>query len=307
MKGLKLSELYYNEFGASMIKEKFPEYQGRIAAGLVGDGSDCFGFDDEQSQDHDWGPGFCLWLEMDDFKKIGQALSNEYERLPAQYKGFERILSQWGGGRVGVIEIGSFYKKFIGVPHVPQSLESWLYLPENNLAVCTNGKVFTDPLGTFSKIRKSLLEFYPEDVRISLISSRCQSAAQAGQYNYSRSVSHKEYFAARYAEVKFSADIMSLLFLLNKKYAPFYKWRHHALRGLEILGEFMYSKINKLIETNEHKAKMSIIEHISAEVIKELHRQGLSDSKSDFLLDHCPAIHSHIKDEKLKARNVWAG
>ena len=99
---------------------------------------------------------------------------------------------------------------------------------------------------------------------------------------------------------------MSLLFLLNKKYAPFYKWRHRAVRSLDILGEFMYLKINEIMETKEHKAKISIIEHVSAEIIKELHNQGLSDSKSDFLLDHCPSIHSRIKDEKLKARNVWA-
>jgi len=307
MKGLRLAELYYNEFGSAMIKEKFPEYQDRIAVGLVGDGSDCFGFDDEQSRDHDWGPGFCLWLEMDDFQKIGRSLSNEYAKLPQQYKGVKRVPSQWGQGRVGVVEIGAFYKQFIGVPQSPQSLERWLYLPENNLAVCTNGKVFADPLGEFSKIRGSLLQFYPEDVRISLISSRCQSAAQAGQYNYSRSVSHQESFAARYAEVKFSADIMSLLFLLNKEYAPFYKWRHRAVRNLQILGGFMHSKINELIETNEPKYKISIIEDISAAIIKELHKQGLSDSKSDFLLDHCPAIHSHIKDAKLKSRNVWTG
>ena len=306
MKGLELSELYYNKFGAAMIKEKFPEYQQKIAVGLAGEGSDCFGFDDELSRDHDWGPGFCLWLEMDDYKKIGQALSNEYENLPLEYKGFKRIPSQWGKGRVGVIEIGSFYEKFIGVPHVPDSLERWYYIPESNLATCTNGKIFTDPLGKFSKIRNTLLDFYPEDVRISLITSRCVSAAQSGQYNYARSISHKEYFAARYSEIKFSSDIISLLFLLNKKYEPFYKWKHRAVRGLAILGEFMYSKINEIIETDNHKIKISKIEHISAEIIKELHRQGLSDSKSDFLLDHCPSIHSKIKDKKLKARDVWA-
>ena len=305
MKGLELAELYYNDLGATMIKEKFPEYQNRIAIGLVGDGSDCFGFDDEKSRDHDWGPGFCLWLEKGDFQKIGPSLSDEYAKLPKEYRGFKRVNSQWGEGRVGVIEIGAFYKKFIGTPNIPQSIENWLYLPANNLAVCTNGKVFIDPSGEFSQIRKSLLDFYPEDVRLYLILSKCQSAAQAGQYNYLRSVSHKEYFAARVAEVKFSADIMSLLFLLNKKYAPFYKWRHKAVSKLEILGEFMHLKINDLIETDDPKIKISIIEEISAKIIKELHKQDISDSKSNFLLDHCPAIHSHIKDEKLKARGAW--
>ena len=56
MKGLELCELYYKEVGAPMIAGKFPGYEEKIAVGLVGDGSECFGYDDELSRDHDWGP-----------------------------------------------------------------------------------------------------------------------------------------------------------------------------------------------------------------------------------------------------------
>ncbi len=127
VKGLELAEHYYTVYGAGMIQEKFSRYKDRIAAGLVGDGSECYGFDDEISQDHDWGPCFCLWLNKKDYDEIGPALQQEYERLPEQFDGFKRLTSQWGGGRVGVFEIGAFYSKFLGRPDTPQTLEQWLY------------------------------------------------------------------------------------------------------------------------------------------------------------------------------------
>ncbi|MDA3791128.1 MAG: DUF4037 domain-containing protein [Desulfobacula sp.] len=37
-------------------------------------------------------------------------------------------------------------------------------IPSNNLSICTNGKVFSDPLGEFSDWRNRLLQFYPENV-----------------------------------------------------------------------------------------------------------------------------------------------
>ena len=71
MNGLELSRLYYQQLGRPMLEEKFGEYLPRIAAGLAGEGSECFGFDDDISRDHDFGPGFCIWLNKEDFDKIG--------------------------------------------------------------------------------------------------------------------------------------------------------------------------------------------------------------------------------------------
>ena len=54
IKGLELAERFYLEYGAPMIKEKFPSLEGIIAAGLVGSCSECFGYDDGISRDHDF-------------------------------------------------------------------------------------------------------------------------------------------------------------------------------------------------------------------------------------------------------------
>ena len=79
MTAVERARKLYEEFGAPMIRERFPDYEGRFAVGLAGEGSECFGWDDAISRDHDYGPGFCLWLTEEDEievsrqnEKIGQ-------------------------------------------------------------------------------------------------------------------------------------------------------------------------------------------------------------------------------------------
>ena len=78
MKGIEISRAFYEEYGKPMIEKEFSEYADRIAVGLVGHGSECFGFDDEISCDHDFEPGFCLWLRDEDEKSIGFRLFRAY-------------------------------------------------------------------------------------------------------------------------------------------------------------------------------------------------------------------------------------
>lgn len=307
MRGLVLAKEFYQEYGAPLLQKMFAEQQERIAAGLVGDGSDCLGFDDKYSTDHDWGPGFCWWLNKTDYEQFGAHLQAEYAKLPTSFHGFERKTSEWGDGRVGVFEIGAFYRGFLGRNGVPTTLADWLRIPEKNLAACTSGEVFVDPLGEFSKIRQQLQQGYPEDVRLAKIAARCMSCGQAGQYNFHRSIWRGEYFAAQYAETKFCSDIMSLVYLLNRSYAPFYKWLHRGVAGLPILGRFIAQKVTALTATGEYEEKKFILDEITSAVIVELQNARLSDSESKFLVDHGPVVHNRIVDPGLRQLNVWVG
>lgn len=303
MKGLDLAEAYYQAHGAAMIQKITGSAAQRVAVGLVGPGSECFGFDDEISRDHDWGPAFCIWLSAEDYETMGKNLQEAYQRLPQTFMGFgPRRASPGEEGRTGVGEIRSFYRAYTGLDHVPLSLREWLAIPEQALALCTNGRVFFDPLGEFSRWRSDLLTYYPEDVRLKKMASRCLTIAQAGQYNFGRSIKRKDHFAARYAEMQFCGDVISLIFLLNRRYTPFYKWMHRAMLELSLLGEKIGSMISDLIARSADEEKQFLIEEICALIITELRAEGLSDGESDFLLDHAPRLQAKIQDTELRER-----
>jgi len=308
MKGLELSQRYFYEVALPVLERECCDKLMKFAIGLVGEGSDCFGYDDEISQDHDWGPGFAIWLSDLDYQQFGDELARIYDSLPKTYLGYTaRETSRWGEGRIGILEIKRFYRTFLGMDGLPQSPREWLAIPETGLATAVNGKVFQDPQGTFSAIRRTLLRYYPEDVRLKKITARVMVAGQAGQYNYPRSVKRNERYAAHQAEAKFIETALSLVFLLNRAYMPFYKWAHRAVQPLDLLGEYTYNTVLLIMEKNNPQEKEELIEEFSLKLIEQLQEQGLTESTSDFLPDHGPGIQSRITDDQLKRFGLTVG
>ena len=66
IKGLELSKLYFENIYLPELQKNFPELLEKMAIGLAGEGSECFGYDDEISRDHDFGPSCCIWLTDSD-------------------------------------------------------------------------------------------------------------------------------------------------------------------------------------------------------------------------------------------------
>lgn len=303
MKGIELAEQFFYDHGMPMLQNHFADEMHRVAAGLVGPGSECYGFDDQWSQDHDWGPGFCLWIDNAAALKFGKRLQDAYEGLPQQYKGYgPRQTSPGEGHRIGVVEIEQFYQAYTGLDHPPETDQEWLRIPDETLSVCTNGKVFLDPDGQFSTWRKKLKQYYPEDVRIYKVASLCVQIAQSGQYNFKRSLLRQDLFASCYAETQFCNEALSLTFLLNKCYAPFYKWRHRAVRSLPIQGKVIYDGITGLLKTDDRDRKIRMIDQICHALIQELILQELTDSKSDYLLDHVSSVSNRLGNLSLRKR-----
>ena len=305
MKGMELSRLYYEKVCKPVIEKEAGELTERTAVGLVGEGSECYGYDDEISRDHDFGPSCCFWLTKEDYRIYGGKLREILDSLPKSFMSFPALkMSEWGGGRRGVLNTESFYRKFTGKENGPETLDEWRMIPETNLSIVTNGSVFSDPLGEFTKIRNRLLEYYPEDIRLDKIASRCMKIAQSGQYNLGRCLKRGEFVAARIAEAEFINESIYMIYLLNKKYMPFYKWMHKDMQFLPILGKEVHNLLNNLISI-QNSEKPETAEKICGLIINELKIQGISENKSDFLLDHGPDIQKRISDESLRNSNPW--
>jgi len=323
MRGLRLAQAYYEEYGEAMLK-RFAGYSSRIAAGLVGHGSECYGFDDEISADHDYGPGFCLWLNAEDYQAIGGDLQKAYETLPGSYLGFPpRNMTAGGANRVGVLEAGAFYREFIGRTDVPRKPIEWFRIPEEGLAAVTNGMVFRDPAGEFTSVREGLRAYYPEDVRVKKIAARAAGMARAGQYNYARCMQREELVAARLALDDFVRQTMSICYLLCRAYMPYFKWAHRGLRefsmprcireGLIVLSVTGvqsekwrgFSRWKDRINTSDDN--IAVIEDICSTVREELVKQSLTEGEESFLEIHAHRIMGHILDPQIRGLMVMDG
>ena len=305
MKGLELCREYYELVGAPALAAVCPDYLDHCAVGLVGEGSECFGFDDEISRDHDWGPGFCIWLTEEDDAKYGDDLRRAYAALPPEYRGFRRLReSAMTAGRVGVLTVGVFYARFLGLPRAPETLREWRYMPQEGLATVTNGEIWSDRVGTFTGIRDEILAYYPEDLRRKKLAAKCALAAQAGQYNYLRCLRRGEDVGAFLALARFVENIHAAIFLLNHRYMPYYKWAQRALAALPIVGAQAAPLIDAL--ARREGDGVETVERISALVIEQLRREGLSDADSDFLLPHAESVQRHIADPQVRAMHIMA-
>lgn len=356
--GLKLARAFWTQMGKPMIAAKYPQYTGRIAAGLVGHGSECYGFDDAYSQDHDFGPRFCLWLTDEDYAAIGEQLEADYEALPRKFSvdaqghvTFEAHArsdasgafpsagagspvtprAQGANRRDGVFRIGDFFESITGYRTAPAQTapHEWLMLQESILAAATNGEVFADPTGLFSKTRQGFKNM-PDDVRLALISRRLGMIAQAGQYNLPRSLKRGDGAAAWLSIHEFVQATASLVFLVNVPmmvgYMPYYKWQFAALRKLSGSMFALLPNVGEQLETVMRLSSAAcyggagfgeggkgaapaiekindIVEQIAVDIVKELKREHLTTSGETFLEWQRPYVEDHIasNDPVLKS------
>ena len=306
MKGLELSKRFYLDFGEPLLKEQFSAVLPLIGVGLAGSGSECLGFDDDISTDHDFEAGFIIFLPDEDIldRKTAFSLERAYAKLPKEYMGFKRSpLSPVGGNRHGVMRISEFFMDKTGTPDGILSLEEWLTLPEQSLLEATNGSIFYDGYGSITRIRERL-HYLPEDVRLKKLAGHLLLMGQSGQYNYARCLKRGDRGAVCLCASEFVKSALHAIFLLNRSYLPYYKWQFKALQGMRIL-----SKLSTPLEDimTSPWGKEDVIEEVGERIIEELKNQSLTDVEISELEGHAYRVNNKIKDAEIRNLNILYG
>ncbi len=305
MNGLMLSREYFENTAREKLENSFPELYPRLAAGLSGNGSECFGFDDEISRDHDWGVDFYVWVTEADRGTIEELASWKrqlFTFFPPQYR---RDRSQYGAA-VNVMTCEDFFRQLIGTYEYPQDLRQWFRIPEENLAMCVNGEVFMDNAGRMTQLRESFLQYFPEDYRKKKIAAKCMAIAQTGQYNHLRMAKRGEFITVNTVISRFIDSVIGLVFLLNRVYKPYYKWQSRMMRSLPILGPEIFGEIDELLlitgrDTGTLMRRQEKIEYICEILKKELQRQDLTSSDEAFFTAHGEEVQRRIEDSFIRS------
>ena len=311
MKGLDLAREFY-AVCRPVLQAQLGDIMDTAAVGLVGEGSECFGCDDAESQDHDFGPAFCLWLPRHVLRAEIPRVEAAFALLPREFMGFEsRLAPERRQGRIGPLAIEDFYAFFTGQADVPATWQEWLAIPEHQLAACTNGEVFEDRGGEFTRRRNALMACYPRDVLYKKMAARCMIMAQAGQYNLPRCLKRNDSAAAMLAAARFAEAALSFVYLCNRRYMPFYKWAAKLAKNLPVLGPQLTRTLDTVAQTpinQQHAAQLhAAVEDFCGQAAAHLREVGLSRASGDWLWEHGPQILRNVEEPALLRMDMLQG
>ncbi len=304
MKGLQLSKVFYEELGAPLLAAHFPSYMPRLAVGLAGRGSQCLGYDDTTSHDHGWGPQFLVFMTEEDFAEVGSEVTQRLATLPQDYQGFANKHRP-----TMAVSIPAWFQTCLDNQPIPSTPTEWLPLNENRLLEATNGAIWYDSHGDVTRVRR-YLSYYPDDVWRSRLAQKLWQVTDSGVYNFVRAVRRDHTVTASLALSRFVQEALEFCFLLNRRYAPYFKWLYRGFEELPHLSHDLQPEILGLISSASLLDKQDAMYRICALLRTEVHRQfpetrdiARKDDFFDFW-NISIALKDSIQDDEIRVATV---
>ncbi len=299
--GLDICHEYFEKVGYPVFKERFADYLPELAFGLAGEGSDCYGFDDKVSRDHDWGPEFCIFVTDETYEKIGAELEKTYAELPAEFDGYKRAQTVQGSGRRGVIRISDFCRKFLGVNASELKIAEkccgireeidFRSVSDASLSAFVNGEIWVDNKGMITGLRREVAKGYPENVLYAKLAQACAEFSQAGQYNIIRCIERGDAVTAEIMKGDAMRAACKLAYLIENRFAPHDKWLFKGLDGL-LGGTAVKEGLKTLMLCKTSEEIVKILEKLGESLAMELY-------VCDYISDVDPYL-DHQTEELMK-------
>ena len=289
-KGMDICRAFYETYGRPLIEGKYANYANRITIGLCGEGSDCSGFDDVISRDHDWGPGFSIWVDKDTYDEIGSELVEDYEALPREFRGYVRKETIHAKGRVGVCISEEFFERILGYDWD----DGWEKIPEDMLFAAVSGEIFHSGDTEFERIRNMIINEYPLYMKLANTAQNCAIFSQGAQYNYPRLLRRGDLVAARISLVSGITAGMKLIYELENKYPPCEKWLYKGLSDLKDTNEerMLIWKILGSSLGQEENEMLLAVERLATLIAQRMYAIGLISDEDPYLEYHTDEITS---------------
>ena len=243
--GLELAAALYHETVAPILSRRFP---GLVcSAALLGTGSEVLRFDTGRSTDHEWGPRLQIFVRESDHADVAPAIHDELRRaLPPEIRGFPtdfgppddegiRVLRRVDAGliehKVEVLTVPAFLADRLGIADWRGLTPvDWLLFSQQGLLEVTAGAVFHDGLGELEPARAAFA-WYPSDVWLLLMAAQWTRIGQLEPF-VGRSGEVGDEVGSALVAATLARDVMSLGFLLERRYAPYPKWFGSAFASL---------------------------------------------------------------------------
>ena len=276
VKGLGLAELFFERFGLPALREHFSHVADRTAAGYIDRGSEALGADDEFSRDHGWGPTFNLYMEKGDFEAVGTEIESRLNELkPKVFEGFD--LSKLRTDPIKVMTVEGCFRRLTGRAAPPRTARGWAKIDDNGFCFAQAGRIFRDPLGKLTG-RKRAFEraYYPDSVWRLRIARTLYAVWHYGSYNLCGRLTRRgDGTAVLIGQGHFVKASIQLTFLLNRRFAPYWKWLHWAFLRLPYLVDEMEVLFVRLESASDVENRSSTIGNICQLIRRTLCEQGL--------------------------------
>lgn len=244
IKGLKLSEQFFTEAVQPLLSTFFPQLV--YSAARLDFGSDVLGFDTPMSRDHHWGPRLVLYLWGEDLEKLRIPLMEMFSlHLPREIHGYPTHfinLHSDGGVMQGIadgpvtpyISLTTVEQFFLGYAGVDVTREmtaaDWLSIPWQRLATIASGGIFEDGLGLLGSWQRRL-RWYPHDLWLYLLAAQWRQIDQEEPF-MGRCGDVGDELGSQAVASRQVQRLMTLCFLMEKRYPPYSKWFGTAFKEL---------------------------------------------------------------------------